>query len=379
MHIDANFDSGNIDVVSQNDRGEFALRIRKDAGEQHLQWFHFRLDGARNQSCVLQIVNAGETSYPHAWKGYNVCTSSDRETWERVETEYEDGVLTVHHQPEADMQWYAYFAPHSHEQHLDLLTSAQLSGLAEVDRIGSTVEGRDLHRITAGSGPLHYWLIGRQHPGESMASWWMEGFLARLLNPADALARKLRETATISVIPHMNPDGAILGHLRTNAAGANLNREWEKPTLEKSPEVLHTRNAMDETGMDFCLDVHGDEALPYVFLSGAEGTAGFEEGPLPALCDLFSRAYERANPDLQRVHGYPVSAPGTANMTMCTNALSLRFQCPAYTLEMPFKDNANAPDPEVGWSPDRSAELGASAIDALFALARAQSPSDSDQ
>lgn len=35
----------------------------------------------------------------------------------------------------------------------------------------------------------------------------------------------------------MNPDGSWRGHLRTNAAGANLNREWAKPSLETSPEV----------------------------------------------------------------------------------------------------------------------------------------------
>ncbi len=35
----------------------------------------------------------------------------------------------------------------------------------------------------------------------------------------------------------MNPDGTWRGHLRTNAVGSNLNREWAEPTLERSPEV----------------------------------------------------------------------------------------------------------------------------------------------
>ena len=35
------------------------------------------------------------------------------------------------------------------------------------------------------------------------------------------------------------------------------------------------------------------------------------------------------------------------------------------TLEMPFKDNADAPDAEEGWSPDRSAELGGAVLDAM--------------
>ena len=77
----------------------------------------------------------------------------------------------------------------------------------------------DLHRLTVGHGPLNFWVIGRQHPGESMASWWMEGFLDRLLDYNDAIARRLREKATFHIVPHMNPDGAIRGHLRCNAAG----------------------------------------------------------------------------------------------------------------------------------------------------------------
>ena len=58
------------------------------------------------------------------------------------------------HQPEGQMQWYAYFAPHSHEQHLDLLAQCQLSDLAQVDRLGATADGRDLHRLVVGNGPL---------------------------------------------------------------------------------------------------------------------------------------------------------------------------------------------------------------------------------
>jgi murein tripeptide amidase MpaA len=369
MHIDSHFDSGNIEVVELLAPNRADLRIRKDAGDEHMQWFYFRVDGARDEDCTLRILNAGEASYPKAWDGYRVCTSVDRQTWTRVDTHFADGVLSIEHRPQGQMQWYAYFAPHTHEQHLELLSECQLSDRVTVDRLGATVDGRDLHRLTIGEGPLQFWVTGRQHPGESMASWWMEGFLARLLDPDDAISRRLLELVTVHAVPHMNPDGAIRGHLRCNAAGANLNREWERPTIERSPEVHWTLAAMDVSGVDFSLDVHGDEELPYNFLSGPEGIDGYEAGRLPHLCGVFAAAYERANPDLQREHGYPVDAPGTANMTMCTNAVAARFQCPAYTLEMPFKDNANAPDPVFGWSPQRSAHLGASGIDALLHLA----------
>ena len=65
----------------------------------------------------------------------------------------------------------------------------------------------------------------------------MQGLLNRLHDQHDALSKKLLRDAVFYVIPNMNPDGTWRGHLRTNAAGANLNREWAHPTAEQSPEV----------------------------------------------------------------------------------------------------------------------------------------------
>ena len=87
-------------------------------------------------------------SYPTAWNGYRVCTSVDRQTWTRVDTTFEDGVLTIAHKPEVRCS--GTRSTHSHEQHLELLAECQLSDLAEIDRLGSTVDGRDLHRLTVG-------------------------------------------------------------------------------------------------------------------------------------------------------------------------------------------------------------------------------------
>jgi len=46
MHIDDRFDAGNIEVVSINDSYQADLRIKKDAGDEHMQWFYFRVDVA---------------------------------------------------------------------------------------------------------------------------------------------------------------------------------------------------------------------------------------------------------------------------------------------------------------------------------------------
>ena len=70
-----------------------------------------------------------------------------------------------------------------------------------------------------------------------MAQWFMEGFLDELADPHNAFSNRALKHAIFYVVPNINPDGAIRGHLRTNAVGANLNREWANPTMEHSPEV----------------------------------------------------------------------------------------------------------------------------------------------
>ena len=61
MHIDSHFDSGNIEVVEILDDNVANLRMKKDAGDEHMQWFHFRVDGAQHQACTLRIP----VSYTH--------------------------------------------------------------------------------------------------------------------------------------------------------------------------------------------------------------------------------------------------------------------------------------------------------------------------
>lgn len=366
MHISAQFDSGNIDILDTSDRNAVRLAIRKDAGGEHSQWFHFRAAGLGGEPATFVIENAHTTSYPKAWEGYQAAASVDRETWIRLPTTYEDGALRIQIPAGMHTVWIAYFAPYSRERHHDLIGAAVEAG-ARHEVLGHTLDGEDLDLLVLGDGPEPVWVIARQHPGETMAEWWMEGFLARLLDEDDALARSLRGKATFFVVPNMNPDGSRRGHLRTNAVGANLNREWVEPTMERAPEVKLVLDRMDQTGVKVSLDVHGDEELPYNFISGPEGVASWND-EREAVRQVFERVYEESNPDFQRVYGYGRDEPGKANLTMHTNQVAERFGALAMTLEMPFKDNADAPDEDHGWSPERAIQLGASALHPIAAV-----------
>ena len=361
--ISSAFDAGNI-VVEGVDSDSARLSIRPDHQSDFYQWFHFRVSGAGGRPVTLAIVNCAGAAYPGGWPGYRARVSEDRETWTLAETHYADGVLSIRHQPRGDGFWVAYFAPYDFERHQRLVARIAAQPGIRWESLGFTLDGRAIDLLTLGDGPVRVWLYARQHPGETMAEWWMEGALDRLVDPADPVARLLRRKATFHVVPNMNPDGSVRGHLRTNAAGVNLNREWAAPSLERSPEVFHVLAKMDETGVDFAIDVHGDEAIPHVFLAGFDGIPSWTDRQ-GALFACYRDTLARLTPDFQTRHGYPPSAPGKANLTMSTNQLAERFGAVAMTLEMPFKDHDDLPDPVHGWSAARSMALGRDCLAAL--------------
>jgi murein tripeptide amidase MpaA len=236
-----------------------------------------------------------------------------------------------------------------------------------VRTIGQSVDGRDIDSISIGEGPRQVWLIGRQHSGETMASWWMEGALARLLDIGDPVAVQLRKEAHIHLVPLVNIDGAARGNLRGNAAGIDLNRQWHGPDPSTAPEVAAVLAAMDQTGVDLHLDVHGDETLPHVFVDGCDADPVATPSQIAGVA-TFKAALMKASPAFQTVVGYPITYGGEQAPGMCNRAVARRFGGVGLTLEMPFKDSLEAPDPVEGWSPRASARMGHDCLEAVLAV-----------
>lgn len=67
MHITANFDAGNIEVINLEDKKNIQLAIRPDVGGEFFQWFNFRLTGEVGEQYVLNIMNAGDAAFPAGW------------------------------------------------------------------------------------------------------------------------------------------------------------------------------------------------------------------------------------------------------------------------------------------------------------------------
>ncbi len=368
MQITSNFDSGNIRVVDASDSANIQLEIEKDHQSDFYQWFHFKLHNTNHVEHQLNIINAGGAAYADGWEDYQAVASYDRQSWFRVPTDFDGKKLSITFTPEHDSVYFAYFAPYSYERHQDLIHSAQLDIDCQLQVLGQTIDGRDLSLLKVGEegeGKPVIWLTARQHPGESMAEWFIEGLLDRLLDEDDGVARSLLNKAVFYIVPNMNPDGSVRGHLRTNAVGTNLNREWAEPSMDKSPEVYLVREKMLATGVDLHLDIHGDEALPVNFVAGCEGIPSYDDRH-QALEEKFKQILLHITPEFQDDKGYDKDAPGQANLTLGSNWVGEQFKCLAYTVEMPFKDNELLPDYSVGWSDERSSIFGRDFLTAIY-------------
>ncbi len=368
MQISSLFDSGNIDVIEASTPENIVLEIKKDNQSDFFQWFHFKLNNNVRTEHILTIRNAGKSAFVDGWDDYQAVASYDRENWFRVPTDFDGQNLTITFTPDHDTVYFAYFTPYSYERHQDLIHQAQLDIDCQLQVLGQSIDGRDISLLKIGEEGANkkiIWLTARQHPGETMAEWFMEGFIDRLLDEDDGAARALLNKAVFYLVPNMNPDGSVRGHLRTNAVGANLNREWATPTMERSPEVYLVREKMLETGVDMFLDIHGDEALPYNFVAGCEGVPSYDERH-QSLENSFKDILLAITPEFQDEFGYDKDEPGKANLTLGATWVGEQFKCLSYTIEMPFKDNALLPDHSVGWSDNRSSLFGRDVLTAIY-------------
>ena len=370
IHISSHFDGGNIQVVKADSVSDIVLTIKKDNQSDFYQWFYFKLSSQAYIQHSLKITELENSAYPDGWPGYRVLASYDRQEWFRLDSEFDGDALAFDITLEHSVVYFAYFIPYSYERHLDLLAGAQTALDCEHRLLGQTLDGRDMSMLVIGT-PEPYkkrvWITARQHPGETMAEWCAEGLVYRLLDEQDGLARQCLEKAVFYVVPNMNPDGAARGHLRTNAVGTNLNREWAEPSMEKSPEVQLVLAQMDKIGVDMYLDLHGDEALPYNFVAGAEGNPGYTDR-IADLESKFKKALLTITPEFQTKFGYAKDKPGEADLRIACNAVGQRFDCLSYTFEMPFKDNDNIPDEVYGWSVSRCLQLGEDILSAIHSV-----------
>ncbi|KAK9820196.1 hypothetical protein WJX72_007360 [[Myrmecia] bisecta] len=280
------FEGGNIGRVQALDGGaEYELMIRPDTLAPRFRlWFHFQVTNClAGQQVVLSIVNFSKTRSLYRQQMTPVVRSRSHPTWCRLPPSnvfyYRcpkrkmayvlSMVFTFDKQGE--LYEFAYSFPYSytHLQHFLAALAGQQLPYMRRDLLCRSPQLRQVDVITIGDGATAaaaprrklVCLTARVHPGETPASYVMEGLLACLADSSPA-AQQLRQAATWLLVPMLNPDGCFLGNYRTDAAGVDLNRLWAGPNAALEPALYHVlqllhRYADDERfELDVFVDIH---------------------------------------------------------------------------------------------------------------------------
>lgn len=334
MSIDAAIDSGNIEVISETS-SDVALTIRPDSSAASFQWFYFHANAPVGIARSYRIFNASLVSYHRAWIGYRVLASYDEKHWFRVPTRYDGSHLIWHLRAEKERVAFAFFVPYPESRRRALIAEAAAAPHVTHRVLGHSLQNRPLDALIFGdearSAIKRIWIVSRQHAGEPMAEYATEGLIRRLLDRQDATSKALLDQATLYVVPNMNPDGSALGNLRANAAGVDLNRAWNAPG-EDAPEVRAALAAIAQTGVDYFIDMHGDETRPFIWIIPST-----LKPELDAIHAQFERYLAARHQDLEAPPEEITRGIGP-EPGMSINYITKTYGCPAWIIELPFKE-----------------------------------------
>jgi len=93
-------------------------------------------------------------------------------------------------------------------------------------------------------------IVGRVHPGESNASFMMEGFMKFITSPTNPVACELRKRVVFKIVPFTNPDGVIAGNYRVSMSGNDLNRKYLAPHSKLHPIVCAVKKLIKDENPD---------------------------------------------------------------------------------------------------------------------------------
>ena len=252
--ISSNFESGNIVQFTPTINNHVHLEIRGEKYEKkqtnkYRNWFYFK---AKNVNNKTKFTIHDLKNFDDDWKGYTVCYSYDNKKWKRLPTRVDLKKLemTWKIKPKKSTIWFAYYVPYPYSKSKKLLKNMKV--------IGKSVKGNAIYMKKIGKGKTKVWLVSGQHPGETINSWILEGFVKRIME-----RKMLLNKYTFFIIPNANPDGNIKGNWYTTSQGYNMNRNWFN---NKTKEVKIIKKQLNKHGYDLVFDLHGDEGCKKHFL-----------------------------------------------------------------------------------------------------------------
>ena len=126
----------------------------------------------------------------------------------------------------------------------------------EVAIIGHSVSKRPVFSVTLGNGPKKILMWSQMHGNEVTTTKALFDIF-NFFKSNNVTAVKILQSCTLTVIPILNPDGAVL-YTRLNGNNIDLNRDAQNLS---QPESLILDKLYKSLKPDFCFNLHGQRTI----------------------------------------------------------------------------------------------------------------------
>uniref|UniRef100_A0A182MTY9 Peptidase M14 domain-containing protein n=1 Tax=Anopheles culicifacies TaxID=139723 RepID=A0A182MTY9_9DIPT len=300
--FDAAFETGNLGRVDLVGEFEYDLFLRPDTcNPRYRFWFNFTVDNVKqDQRVIFNIVNMNKNRNLFKDGMTPLVKSTSRPKWQRLprcEVFYYKSPVHQNHyvlsfafgfDKEDEVYQFALTFPYSYSKMQAYLNAVELKFPETFERstLGMSIQNRKLELITFDDvkkpekmdpkNVIHMVVIlARIHPGESPASYVVQGLIEFLAAANQPISKALREHVVFKIVPMLNPDGVFLGNNRCNVIGHDLNRSWNKlsqythPTLSAVMKMLKEYDNSSCYQVDFVIDIHAHSSLTGTFIYGS--------------------------------------------------------------------------------------------------------------
>ncbi|XP_037085541.1 LOW QUALITY PROTEIN: cytosolic carboxypeptidase 4-like [Pollicipes pollicipes] len=313
LRFESRFESGNLRRGIRTAAREYDLVICPDVGSsRHQQWFYFEVSNMlAGEPYTFNLINNEKLSCEYQECGR--CCSRVKEAvrgrphWVRVGTDvfyyrnayrrparhpskrqqgkqrvYCTASFTVTFPHTGDVCYLAFHYPYTYTRLQTMLELLEGAVEPEVwwrnEPLAADLDGNPDPLVTVTGQTLQHkkevvFLTARIHPGESGASWAMEGTLRFLLSAAPE-AEALRDRFIFKLVPMLNVAGVVNGCHRCGLTDEDLNRRWKTPDPLLHPVIYRAKTLMEYSTFVlkrvpylFC-DYHGHSCRKNIFLYG---------------------------------------------------------------------------------------------------------------
>ncbi|RZF35068.1 hypothetical protein LSTR_LSTR009660 [Laodelphax striatellus] len=313
LKFESRFESGNLRKAIQVGPREYDLIMMPDVNSSHHHnWFYFEVSNMDNSSpYTLNIINCDKPNSQFnfgmrpllfsvkeavqnrpIWMraGTDICYFKNAYSWPgktKKKKTFQTISFTIQFPHSLDVCYIAYHFPYTYSKLMyniwhwsNRLLPCNL--YFRVENLCCTLNNNETPLLTITAKETEdnklkdrevVFLTARVHPGESNASYVMQGTLTFLLGDS-APAASLRSKFVFKIMPMLNPEGVINGCYRCGLSDEDLNRKWNNPDPKRHSVIYHTKGLIEyscrllkKVPFVYC-DYHGHSRRKNVFLFG---------------------------------------------------------------------------------------------------------------